>query len=68
MQREAPWANSGGTQTAEPRLQVGGLARRTAYYVTRARADGRHHRATDPTVLEHIRAVTNSRVKSAKSN
>jgi len=41
--------------------QVLRLARRTAYYVTRARADGRYHRATDPTVLEQIRAVTNSR-------
>ena len=37
------------------------VARRTAYYVTRARADGRYHRATDPAVLEQIRAVTNSR-------
>jgi putative transposase len=41
--------------------QVLGLARRTAYYITRARADGRYHRAADPTVLEQIRAVTNSR-------
>ena len=37
------------------------LARRTAYYVSRARPDGRYHRAADPTVLEQIRAVTNSR-------
>ena len=41
--------------------QVLGMARRTAYYVTRARADGRYHRATDQSVLEQIRAVTNSR-------
>jgi len=27
----------------------------------RARADGRYHRATDQSVLEQIRAVTNSR-------
>ena len=38
-----------------------GIARRSAYYVARARADGRHHRATDDTVLQQIRAVTNSR-------
>ena len=38
-----------------------GLARRSAYYVARARADGRHHRAADETVLQQIRAVTNSR-------
>jgi transposase InsO family protein len=37
------------------------VARRTAYYVARARADGRYHRTADPTVLEQIRAVTNSR-------
>jgi len=37
------------------------VARRTAYYVARARADGRYHRPADPTVLEQIRAVTNSR-------
>jgi putative transposase len=37
------------------------MARRTAYYVARARADGRHQRTSDPTVLEQIRAVTNSR-------
>jgi putative transposase len=41
--------------------QVLGVARRTAYYVARARADGRHHRADDGTVLQQIRAVTNSR-------
>jgi putative transposase len=41
--------------------QVLRLARRTAYYVARARADGRYHRATDAKVLEQIRAVTNSR-------
>jgi len=41
--------------------QVLRIARRTAYYVTRARADGRYHRATDASVLEQIRAVTNSR-------
>lgn len=37
------------------------IARRTAYYVSRARPDGRYHRTADPTVLEQIRAVTNSR-------
>jgi putative transposase len=41
--------------------QVLGVARRTAYYVVRGRADGRHHRADDGTVLQQIRAVTNSR-------
>jgi len=38
-----------------------GIARRSAYYVARARPHGRHHRAADPTVLQQIRAVTNSR-------
>ena len=38
-----------------------GIARRSAYYVARARAAGRHHRATDEMVLQQIRAVTNSR-------
>jgi putative transposase len=38
-----------------------GIARRTAYYVVRARPDGRYHRSDDATVLERIRAVTNSR-------
>ena len=38
-----------------------GIARRSAYYVARARPDGRHHRAADDTVLQQIRAVTNSR-------
>ena len=38
-----------------------GLARRTAYYVARARPGGRYHRATDAIVLQQIRAVTNSR-------
>ena len=37
------------------------IARRTAYYVSRARPDRRYHRTADPTVLEQIRAVTNSR-------
>jgi len=37
------------------------LARRTAYYVTRAHPNGRYHRAADATVLQQIRAVTNSR-------
>jgi transposase InsO family protein len=41
--------------------QVLRMARRTAYYVGRARADGRYHRASDPLVLEQIRAVTSSR-------
>ena len=38
-----------------------GIARRTAYYITRARPGGRYHRADDGTVLQQIRAVTNSR-------
>src|ERR687892_272967 len=38
-----------------------GIARRSAYYVARARPGGRHHRATDDVVLQQIRAVTNSR-------
>ena len=38
-----------------------GIARRSAYYAARARAGGRHHRATDETVLQQICAVTNSR-------
>jgi transposase InsO family protein len=38
-----------------------GIARRTAYYVVRARPGGRYHRAADATVLQQIRAVTNSR-------
>src|SRR2546428_11940691 len=37
------------------------MARGTAYGVVRARADGPYHRTADPTVLEQIRAVTNSR-------
>src|SRR5262245_6070218 len=37
------------------------IARRTAYYVSRARPDRRYHWTADPTVLEQIRAVTNSR-------
>ena len=41
--------------------RVLGVARRTAYYGARARADGRHHRADDGTVLQQIRAVTNRR-------
>ena len=41
--------------------EVLGLARRTAYHVAQARPDGRQHRATDETVLQQIRAVTNSR-------
>jgi putative transposase len=41
--------------------QVLGMARRTAYYVPRARLDGRYHRPADATVPEQIRAVTNSR-------
>jgi len=32
------------------------MARRTAYYVVRARPDGRHQRTSDPAVLEQIRA------------
>jgi len=38
-----------------------GIARRTAYYVGRARPGGRYHRTDDATVLQQIRAVTNSR-------
>ena len=37
------------------------IARRTAYYVVRARPGGRYHRAADAMVLQQIRAVTNSR-------
>jgi transposase InsO family protein len=38
-----------------------GMARRTAYYMSRARPGGRYHRADDATVLQQIRAVINSR-------
>src|SRR5262249_23456271 len=38
-----------------------GIARRTAYYVGRARPEGRYRRADDEAVLQQIRAVTNSR-------
>jgi len=38
-----------------------GIARRTAYYIARARPGGRQRRATDDTVLQQIRTVTNSR-------
>jgi putative transposase len=41
--------------------EVLGIARRTAYYVAQGRPDGRQHRAADGTVLQQIRAVTNSR-------
>ena len=41
--------------------QVLRIPRRTAYYVARAQPAGRYHRTADPTVLEQIRAVTNSR-------
>jgi putative transposase len=41
--------------------QVLRIARRTAYYVARARPAGRYHRTADPAVLEQIRAVTNNR-------
>jgi hypothetical protein len=37
------------------------LARRSAYYVARARPDGRYQRTDDETVLQQIRAVTNRR-------
>jgi putative transposase len=37
------------------------IARRTAYYVARARRGGRYHRGGDDQVLQQIRAVTNSR-------
>jgi putative transposase len=37
------------------------MARRTAYYIGRARPDGRYHRVADETVLQQVRAVTNSR-------
>jgi len=45
--------------------QVLRIARRTTYYVARARLDGRYHRRSDPMVLEQIRAVTNSRATYA---
>src|SRR2546426_6838800 len=38
-----------------------GIARRSAYYVARPRPAGRYQRADDGTVLQQIRAVTNSR-------
>jgi putative transposase len=38
-----------------------GIARRTAYYIGRARIGGRYHRADDETALQQIRTVTNSR-------
>src|SRR5215813_1818940 len=38
-----------------------GLARRSAYYVARPRPAGGYQRADDGTVLQQIRAVTNSR-------
>ena len=41
--------------------EVLSIARRSAYYVARARPAGQHHRAADGTVLQQIRAVTNSR-------
>jgi len=41
--------------------QILGLPRRTAYYVAHARPGRRHHRGADATVLQQIRAVTNSR-------
>jgi hypothetical protein len=37
-----------------------GIARRSAYYVPRGRPAGRYQRADDGTVLQQIRAVTNS--------
>jgi transposase InsO family protein len=41
--------------------EVLGIARRTAYYVARARPASGYHRAADGIVLQQIRAVTNSR-------
>jgi transposase InsO family protein len=41
--------------------EVLGIARRTAYYVGRARPAGRYQRTADASVLQQIRAVTNSR-------
>lgn len=38
-----------------------GIARQTAYHQGRARPGGGYHRAADETVLQQIRAVTNSR-------
>ena len=38
-----------------------GIARRTAYYRGRTRPGRRYHRAEDESVLQQIRAVTNSR-------
>jgi hypothetical protein len=51
---------SGANENVMP-TQVLRVARRTAYYVARARVDSRYHRATDAKVLEQIRAVRNSR-------
>ena len=51
---------SGANDNVMP-TQVLRVARRTAYYVARARVDRRYHRATDAKVLEQIRAVRNSR-------
>ncbi len=41
--------------------RVLGIARQTAYYVRQPRPPGFYHRAEDDTVLQQIRAVTNSR-------
>src|SRR5262249_61647455 len=38
-----------------------GMARQTAYHVLRPRRAGFYHRADDETVIQQIRAVTNSR-------
>src|SRR4029450_11019165 len=49
------------TQSMTAICAVLGIARRSAYYVARPRLAGRYHRADDGTVLQQIRAVTNSR-------
>ena len=49
------------TQSMTTICAVLGIARRSAYYVARPRADGRYQRADDGRVLQQIRAVTNSR-------
>jgi len=49
------------TQSMTAICAVLGLARRSAYYVARPRPAGRYQRADDGTVLQQIRAVTNSR-------
>lgn len=49
------------TQSMTAICAVLGIARRSAYYVARVRPAGCYQRADDGTVLQQIRAVTNSR-------